>query len=324
MSVWWKHFLNLSMIFLLVGCQAPIDQTQTMSPGATTTEQHVTPTSTPSPVLIPVEATLTPLKSVQGILVGAGDISICGQKGDDLTADLLANISGTIYTLGDNSNENGTSYEYLNCFGPSWGRFLDRLYPTPGNHDYLPENGSAYYDYFPTIASVRGNGYYSYDIGNWHIIALNSVIDTSKDSLQAEWLREDLVSHPALCTLAYWHHPRWTSGTSGNNGHLATIWQILYEHGVDVVVNGNEHMYERFAPMDPTGALDLEHGIREFVAGTGGVSHYPLGEIQPNSRVRDNTAFGVLKFTLYSDGYDWEFIPVDAAGFTDSGSESCH
>jgi hypothetical protein len=324
MSVWWKHFLNLSMIFLLVGCQAPIDHTQTMSPGASTSEQHVTPTSTTSPVLIPVEASLTPLKSMQGVLVGAGDISICGQKGDDLTADLLANIPGTIYTLGDNSNENGTSYEYLNCFGPSWGRFLDRLYPTPGNHDYGTENGSAYYDYFPTIQSVRGNGYYSYDIGSWHIIALNSVIDMSNDSFQVKWLREDLVSHPALCMLAYWHHPRWTSGTSGNNGHLATIWQILYDHGVEVVVNGNEHMYERFAPMDPTGALDLEHGIREFVAGTGGVSHYPLGEIQPNSQVRDNTAFGVLKFTLYSDGYDWEFIPVDAAGFTDSGSESCH
>jgi len=236
----------------------------------------------------------------------------------------LAGISGTIFTAGDNSNEDGTAYQYLNCFVPSWGRFLDRLYPVPGNHDYVTDNGSAYFDYFPTIKAVRGKGYFSYDIGSWHIIALNSVIDTSEDSLQVNWLRGDLASHPALCTLAYWHHPRWTSGTSGNNGHLAAIWQLLYDHGVDVVVNGNEHLYERFAPMDPGGRLDPAHGIREFVAGTGGVSHYPFGEIQPNSQVRDNTSFGVLKFTLDAAGYQWEFIPVEATGFTDSGNDSCH
>jgi len=324
MSVLRKVILISCLVFLLAGCQAIIDRPQTISPAPETPEQHITPTRTASLNPTPIVTSLTPTKSLQGILVGAGDISICGQKGDDLTADLLANIPGTIFTAGDNSNEDGTSYEYLNCFGPSWGRYLDRLYPSPGNHDYGTDNGSAYYDYFPTVAAVRGKGYYSYDIGSWHIIALNSVIDTSKDSLQVVWLREDLASHPGLCSLAYWHHPRWTSGTSGDNGHTATIWQILYDYDVDVVVNGNEHMYERFAPMDPAGMLDLEHGIREFVAGTGGVSHYLLGEIKTNSQLRDNTTFGVLKFTLYSDGYAWEFIPVDATGFTDSGTDSCH
>jgi hypothetical protein len=324
MTGWWKINLIVCLAFLLHGCQASIDLTETINPEITATERQTTASPTASPAPIPVEATGTPEQSIQGTLVGAGDISICGQKGDDLTADLLADIPGTIFTAGDNSNEDGTAYEYLDCFGPSWGRFLDRIYPTPGNHDYVTDNGSAYYEYFPTIQSVRGKGYYSYDIGSWHIIALNSVIDTSKDSLQLKWLREDLASHPALCSLAYWHHPRWTSGTSGNNGHLVAIWQLLYDHGVEVVVNGNEHLYERFTPMDPTGALDLVHGIREFVAGTGGVSHYPFGEIQPNSQVRDNTTYGVLKFTLYSYGYEWKFIPVDATGFTDSGSDDCH
>lgn len=324
MTTWLKGILISCLPFLLAGCQVFIDLPQTISPAPGTPEQYITPTLTASLVPIPIVASLTPTKSLQGILVGAGDISICGQKGDDLTADLLADIPGTIFTAGDNSNEDGTSYEYLNCFGPSWGRYLDRLYPSPGNHDYGTDNGSAYYDYFPTVAVVRGKGYYSYDIGSWHIIALNSVIDTSSDSLQIKWLQEDLDSHPGLCSLAYWHHPRWTSGTSGNNGHTATIWQLLYDHGVEVVVNGNEHMYERFAPMDPNGMLDLAHGIREFVAGTGGVSHYPLGEIQPNSQVRDNTTFGVLKFMLYSDGYDWEFIPIMEYSFTDNGSERCH
>ena len=250
------------------------------------------PTFTPSR-LPAATHTPTPLPSV---LVGAGDISICGQKGDDQTAALLANIPGTVFTLGDNSNEDGTSFEYLNCFDPSWGQFMDRLYPVPGNHDYVTDNAGPYFDYFSGGPVTPGRGYYSYDLGNWHIIALNSVIDIREDSTQVHWLKEDLAAHPSRCSLAYWHHPRWTSGESGDNGRLAAIWQILYENGVDVVVNGNEHMYERFAPMDPDGDLDLVRGMREFVVGTGGVSHYRFAQTHPNSQLRDNTSFGVIKF----------------------------
>jgi 3',5'-cyclic AMP phosphodiesterase CpdA len=312
------------LILFLHACRLPGDFEKTEEYIAARDDQKTTTVLSSSPTHAPgIEPTITPAPPPE-VLVGAGDISICGQKGDDLTAALLADIRGTIFTVGDNSNENGTSYEYLNCFGPSWGRFLGRLYPSPGNHDYVTENASAYYDYFASVPVERGKGYYSYDIGSWHIIALNSVINTGMDSNQIQWLREDLASHPTLCSLAYWHHPRWTSGESGNNGRMATIWETLYEYGVDVVVNGNEHMYERFAPMDPNGELDRVKGIRQFVAGTGGVSHYNFGVMHPNSEVRDNTAFGVLKFNLYAYSYDWEFIPVMGMSFNDSGSDLCH
>jgi acid phosphatase type 7 len=320
----WKIVLISVLVFLLNSCQSTVVQNQSLSPDGTL--GNIPVTQNPNALLSrtrihPIAASPTPSSH---ILVGAGDISICGQKGDDQTADLLANIPGTIFSVGDNSNESGTAYEYLNCFGPSWGQFLDRLYPVPGNHDYVTDNASPYFDYFSGGPLTRGKGYYSYDLGSWHVIALNSVIDISTDSLQVAWVREDLASHKNLCTLAYWHHPRWTSGESGNDGRMAAIWQILYAHGVDVVVNGNEHMYERFAPLDPDGKMDLTHGIREFVVGTGGASHYRFGIIQANSQVRENSTFGVLKFDLLTNGYDWEFIPVEGMDFTDTGSDACH
>ena len=310
------------MVILLAGCQLPAEvQPIPVNPtNLSTSLPSVSPTGLPTATHTPTH-TPTPLPSV---LVGAGDISICGQQGDDQTAALLADMPGTIFTVGDNSNENGTTYEYLNCFGPSWGQFLERLNPVPGNHDYVTDNASAYYDYFSGSQVPPGRGYYSYDLGSWHIIALNSVIDIRADSLQVRWLKEDLAAHPSRCSLAYWHHPRWTSGESGDNGRVAALWQILYEAGVEVVVNGNEHMYERFAPMDPNGDLDLVRGMREFVVGTGGVSHYRFAQTHLNSQVRDNTSFGVLKFVLDSDGYSWEFIPVDGMNFTDTGSDVCH
>jgi hypothetical protein len=313
-----RLLLSGCLIILLSACHVPAgDQAEphtptiylTPSPSVTPTSQHtVTPTTAPTPA----------------ILVGAGDISICGQKGDDHTAELLAGIPGAIFTVGDNSNESGTAYEYRNCFGPSWGQFLERLYPVPGNHDYVTDNAGPYFEYFSGGPVTPGKGYYSYDLGGWHVIALNSVIDIREGSLQLKWLHEDLASQQNLCSLAYWHHPRWTSGESGNDGRLAAVWRVLYASGVDVVVNGNEHLYERFAPMNPDGEMELASGIREFVVGTGGVSHYRFAELHPNSQVRDNTSFGVLKFTLFSDGYAWEFMPVAGMDFTDSGRDICH
>jgi hypothetical protein len=203
------------------------------------------------------------------------------------------------------------------------------MHPSPGNHDYLTEkNAASYFDYFGQAAGEPGKGYYSYDLGDWHIVALNSnclnIDGCGPSSPQVEWLKADLEAHPAACTLAYWHHPRWTSGLAENSFWLDAFWQVLYEHGAEIVVSGHDHDYERFAPQNPQGEADPENGIRQFVVGTGGAGQRPFLGAQPNSEVRNSGEFGVLKLTLYPDRYDWEFIPVEGAVFTDSGSTTCH
>ena len=283
-----------------------------------------TPTPTPSPSPSPMP-TSTPTPE-PAVLIGAGDIAICGQKGDDQTAALLESISGTIFTAGDNSNEDGTQEQYQNCFGPSWGRFLDRIRPSPGNHDYNNGDGSAYFEYFGEAAGEPGKGYYSFDLGEWHIISLNSncaYIGCSPDSAQAAWLQADLAQHPVPCTLAYWHHPRWSSGFAGNDGRIAPLWRMINQGGVDVVINGHEHHYERFAPMNEEGQVDEKNGTRQFVVGTGGVNLLGFGEVHPASEVRYAGSFGLLKLLLYSDHYRWEFIPTEG-DFRDEGMGTCH
>ncbi|MBN2677018.1 MAG: metallophosphoesterase [Anaerolineaceae bacterium] len=295
--------------------------TPTQTPTATFT---MTPTHTMTPTLTSTSTvTLTPDPRAE-VFIGAGDISICGRDGDEQTADLLAVIPGVVYTLGDNSNESGTYEQFIDCFDPSWGRYMDRLHPVPGNHDYDSAGGANYYAYFGSRAGESGKGYYSYDVGAWHIIAINSLIDIDQDSEQVEWLLTDLADHPSLCSLAYWHYPRWSSGAVGNIDELGPIIQILYDRGVDVVLSGHDHIYERFAPQNPSGMLDIERGIREFIVGTGGASHHDFGSIKLNSEVRDNTSFGLLKLLLYPNRYVWEFIPVDGDSFKDYGSDICH
>lgn len=321
---WHWRFVIILLIPLVTGCQGitttPAMNSAQRSPGEGQSTQMAGPDSHAITATQPTPTST----STPAVLVGAGDISICGQDGDDLTASLLDDNPGIVFTVGDNTNEEGTEYEYRNCFGPSWGRFLDRLKPSPGNHDYATDQGSAYYQYFSSIPVEIGKGYYSYSLGSWHIIVLNSVIDVRAGSAQEQWLLADLIAHPSECALAYWHHPRWTSGTSGDNGRMIPFWELLYEYGVDVVVNGNEHLYERFSPMDPQGKQDRQRGIREFIAGTGGVSHYPFGDIHDNSEVRDNTTYGVLKFSLYPGRYEWEFIPIEGGTFRDHGMDTCH
>ena len=262
------------------------------------------------------------------VLVGAGDIAECDRQDDEATADLLDLIPGTVYTAGDNVYDYGTAEEFANCYDPSWGRHKARTYPSAGNHEYRTDGAAPYYAYFGAAAGDPGKGYYSYDLGEWHIIVLNSncseIGGCEAGSPQEQWLRQDLAANSTLCTLAYWHDPRFNSGNHGNHPSVGDFWQALYDFGVDVVINGHAHHYERFAPQDPAGLADPVNGIREFIVGTGGKSHAALVEIQPNSEIANDDTFGVLKFILHPTGYDWEFIPVPGESFTDSGFETCH
>jgi len=264
------------------------------------------------------------------VLVGAGDIASCSSTGDEATAALLDNIAGTVFNLGDNVYDNGTLTEYTNCYDGSWGRHKARTRPTPGNHEYNTANAAGYYSYFGAPAGDPAQGYYSYDAGDWHIVALNSnsscsTVSCAAGSAQETWLRADLAANTKSCTLAYWHHPRFNSGAShGNTTAVTPLWNALYEFNADVILNGHEHVYERFAPQTPTGAADAVRGIRQFTVGTGGRSHYGFGTIQPNSEVRDGNTYGVLKLTLGASGYAWQFVPVAGATFTDAGTGTCH
>lgn len=299
--------------------QTPLPPTPTSSPLPTATQ-----TAPPSPTPTPAPA----------VLVGAGDIAYCGSapeyQGDEHTAALIQGIiqqypDTAVMTVGDTVYGDGTRAELQNCFGPSWGQFKDRIHPAPGNHDYQTENGAPYYEYFGAAAGPKGLGYYSYNLGAWHIVVLNSNCDQiacTPDSQQVQWLRQDLQAHPNPCTLAYWHHPRWSSGLAGG-GSSATFWKTAADMGIDVVVNGHDHDYERFAPMDASGNAD-PNGTREFVAGTGGAELRIWGKIKPNSEVRYNGTHGVLVFKLYPGRYAWNFIPAENPAMTDSGSGVCH
>jgi acid phosphatase type 7 len=264
------------------------------------------------------------------VLVGAGDIASCSSSGDEATANLLDGISGTVFTLGDNAYQAGTAAEFANCYDPSWGRHKARTMPTVGDHEYdLSAGASGYFGYFGAAAGDANKGYYSYDRGQWHIISLNSMCENvggcDAYSPMVKWLKQDLAANPKACTLAYFHHPLFNSGAEhGNAPKMRPSWDALYAAGAEAVLNGHEHTYERFAPQTPGGAADPAKGIREFVVGTGGASHYRFGTIQPNSQVRNGDTYGVLKLTLHSGSYDWQFVPEAGKTFADSGSDQCH
>jgi acid phosphatase type 7 len=287
------------------------------------------PAKPPAPVEVPALAlpSLRPAQSsgdADPVLVGAGDIAGCDFDGDETTAKLLDRIDGTVFTLGDNVYSSGTARQFKNCYEPTWGRHKVRTRPTPGNHDYRTDDAAPYFDYFGMAAGKPGEGYYSYEIGAWHVIALNSNIDMDAGSAQVKWLRADLEAHPAACTLVYWHHPRWSSGVHGSDERLQAMWDTLYAAGVDVVLNGHDHNYERFAPQDPHGNADERTGIRQFVVGTGGKVERGMGDPIANSEVRNNGAFGVLKLVLRPTSYDWEFVPEPGSTFAEVGSGACH
>lgn len=264
------------------------------------------------------------------VLVGAGDIADCTQlEGAAKTAALLDNVGGTVFTLGDNAYSSGTPQQFADCYGKTWGRHKARTRPAAGNHDYRTPYASGYFAYFGAAAGEPGQGWYGYDVGAWHVVVLNSncaeVGGCQRGSRQEKWLREDLAAHPAPCVAAMWHHPRFSSGAEhGDDPTVRDLWKALTDAGADLVVAGHEHVYERFAPQTADGEADPRRGLRAFTVGTGGRELYAWGRIRPNSEIRDNKTFGVLKLTLHPDSYDWEFLPVEGGTFTDIGTAKCH
>jgi hypothetical protein len=266
------------------------------------------------------------------VLMGAGNIGDCGSQNDNRTAALIAQVpDAVVFTLGDNAFENGTDSDYVNCYGPSWGQLKARTHPTLGNHDYNMGNADGAFDYYGAAAGTRGKGYYSYDIGAWHVIVLNDnlpYVSFQAGSDQATWLANDLAANTKRCTIAMWHVPLYQSSNSQGgltNSERKTLWQALYAAGVEIVLNAQPHHYERMKPMNPDGSVDQSNGIREFIVGTGGGqgTALPTLEVHSNSEVR-GAAFGVLKLTLQDGSYDWTFVPVPGASFSDAGSGTCH
>lgn len=267
------------------------------------------------------------------VLVGAGDIASCKDpEGARATAKLIERIPGTVFAAGDLAYERGSAAEFKNCYGATWGEFKSRTRPTLGNHEYAEPKAAAYFQYWGAQAGLPGAGYYSYDLGSWHIVALNTNCGAQglggcgHGSAQEEWLRKDLADHPDACILAYGHHALFSSGVFKSHAihpELREIWRDLYAAHASLVLAGHEHSYERFAPQDPDGHADAANGIREIVVGTGGRSHDPLGFALANSEVRNTDTYGVLKLTLTPGHYTWEFIPEEGKTFTDSGSGEC-
>jgi hypothetical protein len=274
---------------------------------------------TPTPAVSPVPVSVS---GGSGVLVGAGDIGYCGSPGAEATARLLDRFPGTVFTAGDNAYITGTRSEFQNCYAPNWGRHLSRTRPVAGNHEYA-SGAQAYFEYFGSSAGPGGAGYYGYYVGPWRVIALNSEIPSGPGSAQLTWLRSELSSQRPLCTAAIWHRPLFSSGNHGDNPDMRDVWRSLYEFNVDLVINGHDHSYERFAPQDPDGRFDPALGIREFVVGTGGAPLYQFSNVRPNSEVRAS-AWGVAAFTLTGTGYQWEFAPVEGESFRDAGTGACH
>jgi acid phosphatase type 7 len=253
------------------------------------------------------------------IIVGAGDISSCSNTNDSKTAQLLGLMPpSVVFTLGDNVYNSGTSDQYTNCYNPTWGAYKSITKPVPGNHEYQTSGATGYYNYFGVPK------YYAYDAGEWRIYALNSEIDASATSAQAQWLKQDLAANPKMCVMAYWHRSRWSSGRDhGNDSKSQTLWTILYNANAELVLTGHNHNYERFDPMNKNGQA-VSTGLQEFVVGTGGVGHDGFGTVLSASRARNSDTYGVLRLYLQPDRYSWRFLPISGQTYSDTGTILCH
>jgi hypothetical protein len=266
---------------------------------------------------------------------GAGTSSNCAQRA---VSDLMVGQAfSAVLPLGDNQYYCGGLSDYQQSYDLSWGRLLSVTRPVVGNHEYVTSGGtgcdttgsaSGYFSYFGSRAGSIGKGYYSYDVGSWHLIALNSNCSSaggcSSSTPQGQWLAADLAAHKNACILAYWHIPLFSSGGRASS-NSQTFWTALYNAGADVILNGHDHIYERFAPQTPAGARDDARGLREFIVGTGGANHTSLATLAANTQVQNTNTFGILRLTLHANSYDWQFVPAAGTGsFTDSGTQSCH
>jgi hypothetical protein len=234
---------------------------------------------------------------------------------------MLDELQGTVLALGDIAYPHGTVEDLLNCYDPVWGRHKSRTRPAPGNHEYETAGAQPYFDYFGAAAGPAGLGYYSFHAGEWLVLSLNSNIPVGGTTAQAQWIRTELRANTSRCTLAYFHHPLFSSGPNGDNARLAGLWQLLFDNGVDVILNGHEHLYERYAPMSPDGQLN-QHGIRQFIVGTGGAGLYDVQRVHPASEVQ-LVSHGLLRLTLAAQGYQWEFLQVNGTR-GDFGQDVCH
>jgi hypothetical protein len=262
------------------------------------------------------------------VLLGAGDIADCTLAGAGETADLLSRQPGWIFTAGDSAYENGSAADYAACYGPTWGRLKDRTILTAtGNHDWQTPGAAGYLGYFGRTAAPDGVTWYSLDLGAWHVIVLDSscamVGGCDAASPQGRWLARDLAASAARCTLAIWHHPLYSSGEHGNDPDVRPFWEQLHAANAELIVNGHDHDYERFAPMDPNGSVERPGGLRELVAGTGGGELRSFHGLAQNSEFRQAGSWGVLRLTLHPANYEWEFLPV-GTDIADSGSTPCH
>jgi hypothetical protein len=296
---------------------------------------------TPPPDLAmtpPPDLATPPPAGADPILVGSGDIAVSGGA-QDVTAQLMldlfaAGATGGVFTAGDNVYNSGSASEFASSFDPSWGKLKARLRPTPGNHDYADgadPAASGYFGYFGGAAGDPQRGYYSYDLGAWHVIVLNTSVGCTyvggcaAGSPQEQWLRADLKAHPNACTVAMWHEPRFSSGSvHGSDPETQDLWQALYDYNADVILEGHDHEYERFAPQTATGVADAARGLRSFVVGSGGGGLYTFGPAIANSEVRYSGGYGVLALTLHATSYDWRFIAEPGQPFSDSGTGKCH
>jgi hypothetical protein len=269
-------------------------------------------------------------------LYAAGDIAYCAHpdprwSGAAATAAVVeAALAGdphaAVLVLGDNVYPRGSARAYSACYHPTWGRFKQRTWPAPGNREYLTPGARGYFDYFGSAAAA---GYYRVQLGSWQVFSLDSNLGGAAHTAQLAWLKRELAAHASHCTLAYWHHPLYSSGGHGSIPHMRDAWDALYRAGAELVLSGHDHDYERFAPQDAHGRLDAAHGIRQFVIGTGGAYSTPFLWPLANSEVRDNSRSGVLRLRLQDGGYEWTFLEAEYQGLPngrapDRGTGRCH
>ena len=324
---------------LLVAMVLAACGTRDTSPPPNATHQApATPPSavaSPSPTAIPSTAATGPRPAPtaadtgQTVLIAAGDIARCDSTNDDATGALAASLPGVVATLGDTAYEDGTTQELNDCFGGAWGAVKDRIrFAVTGNHDIHTDDGAPLYAYMGSAASRNGRPWFSDSLGAWHVIVLDGNCGPlgrgcASASEQAKWLQADLAASTARCTIALMHQPRFSSGQHGNDPGVGPLWDALYAAKADIVLDGHDHDYERFAPQDPNGTADAARGITEIVAGMGGTWLETVRKTAANSLVRISDTYGVLELTLLADSWSFRFVGVDGS-VHDQGAGTCH